>query len=194
MQTVVSIILCLLLFGTLACDDQQVEPGENRDEKYPASPLPTGLKEGIWFWGNSGPLSYYDHDGNRVGSSTEAGRQYKFSEVNGQGRLESEQYLGLRNASNCVTEIYSRKKGTVKFEGGNKFTFYPVEGSFRTIKSGTSSSCSNESSERKATGEELLPMTFLYQLKVIDGATLFYIYDGSDINYSNPLFVYQKAE
>jgi hypothetical protein len=193
MQKLVIVFLSFLFLGA-ACADKPVSPKEDNNPDSPSSPLPGGLKGGTWFWGNSGPLSYYDHDGNKVGSATEAGRQYKFTEVNGQGRLEFEQYLGMRNASNCVTEIYTRKRGTVKFEGGNKFTFFPQAGSFKTVKSGTSASCSQETTERKAAGEDLAPVTFLYQLLPVDGQTLLYVYGETDAQYTNPLFVYQQVE
>jgi hypothetical protein len=193
MQKIVFVFLSFLFLGA-ACEDKPVPPGEDAYQHSPSSPLPAGFEGGTWFWGNSGPLSYYDHDGNNVGSATEAGRQYKFTEINGQGRLEFEQYLGLRNASNCVTEIYTRKQGTVKFEGGNKFTFFPVEGSFKTVKSGTAASCSKETTERKATGEDLSPVVYLYQLLPVDGQTLLYVYAETDVQYTNPLFVYQQAE
>ncbi len=193
MQKIVFAFLGFLLLSA-ACADKPVAPEEDAYPDSPSSPLPNGLKGGAWFWGNSGPLSYYDHDGNKVGSATEAGRQYQFSEVNGQGRLQFEQYLGMRNASNCVTEIYTRKRGTVAFEGGNKFTFYPQEGSFKTVKSGTSSSCSSETTERKATGKDLDPVTYRYQLLPVDGQTLLYVYDEADVQYNNPLFVYQQGE
>jgi hypothetical protein len=193
MQKIVFVFLSFLFFGA-ACEDKPVPPGEDAYQDSPSSPLPAGLEGGAWFWGNSGPLSYYDHDGNHVGSATEAGRQYRFTETNGQGRLAFEQYLGMRNASNCVTEIYTRKQGTVTFEGSHQFTFFPVEGSFKTVKSGTSSSCSKETTERKATGEDLGPVTYRYQLRVVNGETLLYVYDQTDVNFTSPLFVYQRAE
>ncbi len=94
----------------------------------------------------------------------------------------------------CVTEIYTRKRGTVAFEGGNKFTFFPLEGSFKTVKSGTAASCSKETTERKATGEDLAPVTYRYRLLPVDGQTLLYVYGETDAAYANPLFVYQQAE
>jgi hypothetical protein len=192
----VFLFLNILIFTLSAgCDKEDVAIDDNDIEglykNSPSSPIPVDLKDGTWFWGNSGPLSYYDNDGHEVGSSTEAGRQYKFLEVNGQGRIHFEQYLGMRNASNCVTEIYTRKNGTVKFEGNNTFTFYPVEGSFKTVKKGTSASCSNETTERKAGKEDLLPVVFLYQLRTLAGEKLLYVFDEADLQYKNPLFVYQ---
>lgn len=177
-------------------DDVGIDGDSLEEDLYknsPSSTIPVDLKESTWFWGNSGPLSYYDHDGNEVGSATEAGRQYKFIEVKGQGRIEFEQYLGMRNASNCVTEIYTRKNGTVKFEGADRFTFYPLAGSFKTVKKGTSASCGNETTERKADKEDLRPVTFLYQIKVIEGEKLLYVFSEEDVQYTNPLFVYQAV-
>src|SRR5690349_20834098 len=106
------LILCSFMAFLAAGCEKGTGPLPSKDpeslyQNSPASPLPAAFQNSLWFWGNSGPLSYYDHDGNHVGNATEAGRQYKFSEVNGQGRLEFEQYLGLRNASNCITEIYT---------------------------------------------------------------------------------------
>jgi hypothetical protein len=195
----VFLFLNVLIFTlSTGCDKEEVAIDDNGiDGLYknsPSSTIPADLKDGTWFWGNSGPLSYYDHDGNEVGSNTEAGRQYQFSEVNGQGRIQFEQYLGMRNASNCVTEIYTRKKGTVKFEGTDRFTFYPLEGGFKTIKKGTSASCSNETTERKADKEELVPVVFLYQIKVVSGEKLLYVFDEEDVEHANPLFVYQAFE
>jgi hypothetical protein len=192
MQNILSVLLIVLLSGLMGCENKPVSPEENPVVHSAGTPLPGGLKDGTWFWGNSGPMSYYDHDGNDVGSATEAGRQYRFTEVNGQGRLEFEQYLGMRNASSCVTEIYTRKSGTVRFERAGTFTFYPLNGSFKTVKSGRYSSCAKETSERKASGEDLLPVTLRYQLKPVDGETLLYIYNESDVHHANPLFVYQK--
>ena len=184
----------LVLFASACEKEDEPIPGENPDELYqnsPSSPLPADFLNSLWFWGNSGPISYYDHDGNHVGSAIEAGRQYKFSEVNGQGRLEFEQYLGTRNASNCVTDIYTRKRGTVKFESNNLFTFYPVTGSFKTIKSGTAASCSKETIERPATAEDLKPIPERYEIKIINGEKLLYAYNHSPAD-STPVFVYQR--
>jgi hypothetical protein len=188
----ISLFFCsLIIFLTMGCKEDDISHDKDLYDNSPSSTIPVGFDDGTWFWGNSGPLSYYDHDGNEVGSEIEAGRQYTFLEVNGQGRLQFEQYLGMRNASNCVTEIYTRLNGTVKFEGTDKFTFYPVEGSFKTVKKGTASSCSNETTEREATQDDLVPITSLYQIKNVEGEKLLYVFSEQDINYENPLFVYQ---
>lgn len=195
MKKAILTLLYLTAFIAMRCKESEViAPNSDPYPNLPSSPIPTDFKDGTWFWGNSGPLSYYDNDGNEVGSATEAGRQYKFEEINGQGRLQFEQYLGMRNASNCITEIYTRKNGTVKFEGKDKFTFYPVEGSFKTVNSGTSATCGKETTERKATPDDLLPVTFLYEMRVIQGEKLVYVFLESDVNYTNPLFVYQKVD
>ncbi|WP_114777722.1 hypothetical protein [Botryobacter ruber] len=183
----------LLLFITLGCEKDPVVP-QDPYQNSPGTAVHADFKGGVWFWGYSGPQSYYDADGNEVGKELEAGRQYRFSEVDGKGRMEFEQYLGMRNGSNCVTEIYTRKKGTVKFEGTNKFIFYPVEGSFKTIKKGTSASCSNETSERQATPDDLKPITILYEIRVIDGEKLLYVFGEDDQGGTDPLFVYQRTE
>jgi hypothetical protein len=156
----------------------------------PATALPGEFDKGLWFWGNFGPISYYDQNGHEVGNETEAARQYDFSEVNGKARLEFTQYLGLRNSSNCVTEIYTTKKGTVAFEGSAKLTFYPVEGNFRTIRKG----CSDNGTEtRAASAEDLKAESYFYEVKVIDGSKLLYLYDSNDEEMQNPVFVYEQA-
>ena len=157
----------------------------------PASELPPGFAGGIWFYGTFGPIAYYDRDGHEVGNETEAARQYTFNEVNGRATVEFMQYLGLRNSSNCVTEIYTTKKGTAVFESPDKFTFYPVEGQFKTIKKGCSN---NGTTTRKASGAELSPEPYLYELKTTDGRNLFFVYNITDINKHEPVFVYRKAE
>jgi hypothetical protein len=153
--------------------------------------IPSGLKGGLWFWGSIGPIAYYDRDGHELGNGTEAARQYSFTEVQGQGRLEFMQYLGIRNASNCVTEIYTTKKGTVAFEGTDKFTFYPVEGNFKTVKKGCSE---NGTTTRKAEGDDLKPETYLWEIKTPSSEPLLYIYNSSDTDKQSPLFVYSFAK
>ncbi len=153
--------------------------------------MPAELADGIWFWGGLGPIAYYDRDGHQVGNETEAARQYTFTEVNGKGRLEFIQYLGLRNSANCVTEIFTTKKGTVAFGSGDKLTFYPVEGSFRNTKTG----CSNNGTEtRTAAGDDLKPEEYFYELKMGSNTRLLYIYDITDVNREDPVFVYQQAK
>lgn len=187
-----SVALCAMLFISLgACKKSGgSQSQEDLYKKSPSSAIPAALKDGIWFWGNLGPIAYYDRDGHQVGNGTEAAREYEFKEVSGQGRIEFMQYLGMRNASNCVTEIYTTKKGTVVFEGADKFTFYPVEGSFKTVKKG----CSDAgTSTRNATADDLKPETYLWEVKAGSGGPLFYTYKSTDVNKQDPIFVYSFA-
>ncbi|MBO9635100.1 MAG: hypothetical protein J7578_18465 [Chitinophagaceae bacterium] len=187
-----STLLYVLLMSFLMSNCQKSK--SVKEELYantPATAIPAAFKEGIWFWGNLGPIAFFDRDGHQVGNETEAARQYTFTEVDGKGRVEFMQYLGLRNASNCVTEIYTTKKGTIAFEGTDKFTFYPVEGNFRTIKKG----CSNNGTQnREATGNDLTPEPYLWEVKMFDNKKLLYIYNAVDINKQDPVFVYQYVK
>jgi hypothetical protein len=185
-----SIGLFLLLFFC-ACSKPVTKPNVDLYANSPASFIPADLKSGIWFWGNIGPIAYYDRDGHQVGNGTEAAREYRFTELDGKGRFEFTQYLGMRNASNCVTEIFTTKKGTVVFEGTDKLTLYPVEGSFRTIKKGC---VGDGTSVRKADANELQPETLLWELKEFAGSAVLYIYLETDTAKENPLFVYSYSE
>lgn len=181
-----------IVFSIPSCkknnDNQQTD---DLYKKSPSTSIPTHLKGGFWFWGSLGPIAYYDRDGHQVGNGTEAARQYIFSEVAGQGRLEFMQYLGMRNASNCVTEIYTTKKGTVVFEATDKLIFYPVEGNFKTVKTG----CSDAgTTTRKATADDLKTETYLWEVKTSSGEPLLYIYNSTDTNKQDPIFVYSYAQ
>lgn len=181
--------ILLLSFSCKKNNDPQTN--EDLYKNSPSSPIPAAFKGGFWFWGGLGPISYYDRDGHQVGNGTEAARQYSFTEVQGQGRFEFIQYLGLRNSSNCVTEIYTTKKGTVKFEGTDKLTFYPVEGNFKTVKKG----CSNDgTTTRKAEGDDLIAETYLWEVKTINSKRLLYIYNDTDVAKQDPVFVYELAQ
>ena len=183
-------LYAMLFVSFSACkkSDNGAQQQEDLYKKSPSSAIPATLKGGIWFWGNLGPIAYYDRDGHQVGNGTEAAREYEFKEVSGQGRIEFMQYLGLRNASNCVTEIYTSLKGTVVFEGADKFTFYPVEGNFKTVKTG----CSDAgTTTRKATANDLKPDTYLWEVKTTSGNPLLYVYKTTDVNKQDPVFVYR---
>ncbi|MGV3587459.1 MAG: hypothetical protein ACO1OF_10675 [Adhaeribacter sp.] len=190
-----AIILCYSLLALLAfisCEENSVTPREEPVKESWSGTIPADLKSGVWFWGSTGPLSYYDPDGNEVGKEIEAGRQYKFFVKDGQDWMEFQQYLGLRNSSNCVTEIYTLQQGRIKFESNQKFTFYPEAGSFRTVKNGKSGACPKEDKTRPAAAEELEPRTGYYQLKQFNGNRLFYEYAEDDQNLESPVFVFQK--
>jgi hypothetical protein len=187
---VMSCITVLFLYASCKKSNHSTN-NDNLYKNSPSSPVPDFLKGGLWFWGGLGPIAYYDRDGHEVGNETEAARQYSFAEVDGQGRFEFIQYLGLRNASGCVTEIYTTKKGTVKFEGDDKLTFYPVEGNFKTVKKGCSD---NGTTTRKAEGDDLKPETYLWKLRIFEVDKLLYIYNETDVAKQNPIFVYQLAQ
>lgn len=187
-----STLLYVLLLSFLMSNCQKKK--SDKEDQYankPATAIPAAFKEGIWFWGDLGPISFFDRDGHEVGKETEAARQFIFTEVNGKGRVEFMQYLGLRNSSNCVTEIYTTKNGTIAFEGSDKLTFYPVEGSFRTVKKG----CSSNGTESRAAGsDDLKAETFLWEIKLINNNKLLYIYNADDVNKQDPVFVYQQVK
>lgn len=185
------LLICGLIFCLFSsCTKDKTASTEDLYKNSPATAVPFPLTDGIWFWGGSGPISYYDRDGHEVGSETEAAREYDFSEVEGKGRLTFWQYLGTRTGSNCVTEIYTKKMGTIAFSGTNKFTFYPVEGKFTTKRSG----CSQGNSERPATAEDLQPETYLWEVKDFDGQKYFYVYNETDTQMQNAVFVYQQVK
>jgi hypothetical protein len=172
-----------------ACKKPNDQPKEDLYKNSPSTAIPQALKAGIWFWGGLGPISYYDRDGHQVGNGIESARQYEFSEQNGQGRLEFTQYLGTRNSSNCVMEIYTTKKGTVVFEGSDKLTFYPVEGSFKTVKTG----CDAGTTLRKAAGDDLKPETMLWEIRILSGEPNLYVFEPTDTEKQNPVFVYSST-
>ena len=117
--------------------------------------------------------------------------RFKVKSLLPKGRVEFIQYLGLRNSSNCVTEIYTTKKATIAFEGIDKLTFYPVEGNFWTIKKG----CSNNGTEDRAvTSDHLKLEKYLWKIKSAANTNLLYIYDADDINKQNRVFVYQQVK
>ena len=173
----------------LACSKEKPKPTSEVDlyKNVPSSPVPQQLANGIWFYGTLSAISYFDRDGHQLGNDYEAGREYQFSNVNGQGRLKFWQYLGAMTSSSCVTEIYTYKEGSVVFEG-NKFTFYPVKGNFKNIKKGCSSG--NGTTERKAVGDDLKPTVFLWEIREVDGETYLYTFDETDVNREHPVFVY----
>ncbi|WP_300600906.1 hypothetical protein [Niabella sp.] len=184
-------LVCFALFlATLSCKKSESLQHDLYGSS-PATAIPAEINGGLWFWGSIGPISYYDRDGHQVGNATEAAREYRFAEVNGKGRFEFTQYLGMRNAGNCVTEIYTTKKGTITFEGTDKLTLYPVEGRFRTVKKGCSN---NGSTERMATTDELKQETYLWETKIFAGKTLLYIYEANDALKLDPVFVYSYAQ
>ena len=187
----ITLIVCSLFAVTLfACKKTNVGT-KNEDALYensPSSTVPAGLAKGVWFYGTVSAISYWDRNGHRLGNDYEAGREYQFSNVNGQGRMKFYQYLGTRNASHCVTEILTYKEGTVVFNG-DTFTFHPVKGNFKTIKKDCSTG--NGTSVRNAAGNDIKTVTYRWEIKEFDNKTYFYTYLEGDVEHKDVLFVYQ---
>jgi hypothetical protein len=160
-------------------------------QNVPASKIPHELANGLWFYGTLSAISYYDRDGHEMGNDYEAGREYQFYNQNGKGRMKFWQYLGTRTASNCVTEIYTRKEGAVVFEG-DRFIFYPVKGSFKTVKKGCTSG--NGTQEREAETDDLTPTTYRWDIRELNGVPHLYTFMETDVNHETPVFVYQFAQ
>ena len=183
------VLVCSLVAVTLfACTKPGVE--EKEEDLYqnaPSSAVPAELAKGLWFYGTISAISYWDRDGHNLGNDYEAGREYQFSNVNGQGRLKFWQYLGTRTSSSCVAEYYTYKEGTVKFED-DLFTFYPVKGTFKTIKKDCASG--NGTIERKAEGDDLKPDAYRWELKTINGKTYLYAFP----NHENVTFIYSFGQ
>ena len=181
-------ILCLVL-GLTACSksNSDAEPQFNT----PSSPVPEALRTGTWFTGTISPISYYDRDGHNLGSEYEAGREFTFDNNNGKGKMKFWQYLGLRTSSSCTTEHYTYKEGTIVFDG-ELFTFYPVKGNFKTVKAGCSSG--NGTTPREASGDDLEPFSFRWEIKNLQGIPHLYTYEVDDVARENPVFVYEQVK
>ncbi|HEV7331524.1 MAG TPA: hypothetical protein VGN63_10840 [Flavisolibacter sp.] len=192
MKKIALFICSFLTLSLLACQKEKPDPDpEDLYKNVPTSTVPQELASGIWFTGTISAISYFDRDGHELGPEYEAGREYQFSNVNGKGRLKFWQYLGMRTSSSCVTERFTYKEGSVVFEG-DKFIFYPVKGNFKTIKKGCSSE--NGTTIRNAAGEDLDPVTFLWEIREVDGESLLYTFTETDVAHENPVFVYSFTQ
>jgi len=190
MKRVTLLLFSLMAVTLFACKKSDVET-KKEDDLYansPSSTIPAELTRGVWFFGTISAISYWDRDGHHLGNDYEAGREYQFSNHNGQGRMKFYQYLGTRNASHCVTEYFTYKEGTVVFNG-DKFTFYPVKGNFKTIKKDCSSG--NGTTVRNASGSDLEPVSYRWEVKEFDNKTYLYTFLEEDINHEDVLFVFQ---
>lgn len=183
-----SVIICCMML-VFACKKSESGPGEDEDpyKNSPSSLVPNELSSGIWFSGNVGAIAYFDQNGHNVGQELESGREYQFRNQNGQGRLQFSQYLGVRSSSTCTSETYTYREGTVKFEG-DKFTFYPVKGTTKTIKKGCSSG--NATTNHPVTKEELKPVVYRWEIRVVNGENCLYTFMEDDTDLSDPVFVY----
>ena len=189
MKAIIWMIVSAMLLATTSC-----KKGSDKEEELyrnvPNSKVPDELASGTWFYGTLSAISFYDRYGHNLGNEYEAGREFQFSNQDGKGRVKFWQYLGMKTYSTCVTEIYTRKEGSIVFNG-KTFTFYPVKGSFKTIKDKCSSG--NGVNERPAEADDLSPETFRWEIRIIEGVKHLYTFAEDDVNLSNPLFVYTYA-
>lgn len=188
-----TLILCSFIAVTLfACTKPEVE--ENEPDLYqnsPSSLVPAELAKGLWFYGTISAISYWDRNGHKLGNDYEAGREYQFSNVNGQGRLKFWQYLGTRNSSSCIVEYFTYKEGTVKFEG-DLLTFYPVKGTFKTVKSDCSAG--DGTTQRKAVGDDLKPDSYRWEIATINGYKYLRTFSVADTGHNSAIFSYRFAQ
>ena len=191
MKKITLVVVSLITVTLFACTKSGVEKREEELYKNsPSSMVPKELSNGVWFYGTISAISYWDRDGHELGNDYEAGREYQFSNVGGQGRLKFWQYLGTRTSSSCVAEYYTYKEGTVKFED-DMLTFYPVKGTFKTIKKDCSTG--NGTTERKAVSDDLKPDIFRWDIKTINGNTYLQTYSKDDVDHNNVIFSYSFA-
>jgi hypothetical protein len=187
MKKIILIVCSFLVITFLACSKEKPGTSEDLYANVPSGTVPPELASGIWFSGTLSAISYFDRDGHRLHNDYEAGREYQFSNVNGKGQLKFWQYLGTKGYSSCATEIFTYKEGSVVFEG-DKFIFYPVKGSFKSIKSGCSTG--NVTTERKAEADDLKPLTLLWEIRDVNGEPCLYTFTESDTAHENPVFIY----
>jgi len=169
--------------------DAALKQEEDLYENSPSSIVPADLTEGLWFYGTISAISYFDRDGHRLGNEYEAGREYQFKNVNGQGRMKFFQYLGTRTSSSCTSEYYTYMEGTVKFET-DKFTFYPLKGNFKTVKAGCSS---NGTTQRNAASADLQPSVYRWDIRMIENQKHLYVFLEEDVDHEEPVFIYTQG-
>lgn len=179
----------LTLLGFQNCKKEK-EEDKDPYANVPSSRVPTQISGGAWFSGTLSAISWFDRDGHHLGNDYEAGREYQFLEKDGKGRMIFLQYLGLRTYGTCVTEHFTRLEGSVVFEN-DLFTFHPVKGEFKTIKD--KCSAGNGVTKRAAAGDDLKPIRYRWEIKVVDGERLLYTYDEHDTAHETALFVYALA-
>lgn len=187
MKKIVFILCGFLALSVMACTKVKPEPPVDPYKNKPATLVPQELAEGIWFSGTLSAISYFDREGHQLHHDYEAGREYQFTNVNGKGWLKFWQYLGTRGYSSCITEYFTYKEGTVEFIG-DKFIFHPVKGNFKTVKKSCSSG--NGTTTREAEGTDLDPVTFLWEIRQVNGEHLLYTFTENDTEHENPVFVY----
>jgi Chaperone for protein-folding within the ER, fungal len=191
-------LLCsFLTLATMGCekdnnDDQLSTQNDDLYKNSPRSEVPAELAPATWSYGTISAIGYYNDYGNHVGNAYSAAREYK---VTKDGYYEFAQFLSTEGAtSSCINEYFTHLKGTVKFEG-NKLTFYPVEGSFRTVKtsrSTTSTSCTLSNTKRTASKEELKELVSSYYWKTvtIEGDMYLQVFNIDDPDMQDVVFSY----
>lgn len=188
----VLVLTAVVALGTTSCSKDRDENPDTTEITTPYSSVPLEVSNKIWFSGTLSAISYYDQHGHNLGNDYEAGREFQFyQDDKGRGRVKFWQYLGMRTYSTCVTEYYTYKEGTVVFSG-DKFTFYPIKGKFKTIKDKCSTS--NGTTTREADADDLKPDTYRWEIKDINGKAYLYTYADDDVNHSDVLFVYEAAQ
>jgi hypothetical protein len=174
-----------------SCNKKPLASDDAAFQNSPASKVPDELAKGTWFSGTLSAISFFDRDGHNLGREYEAGREFTFTNVNGKGRVKFWQYLGMKTYGTCVTEHYTYKEGTVVFEG-DRFTFYPLKGNFKTVKDKCTSG--NGTTKREAGEDDLKPDTYLWEIKMLSGIPHLYTYAETDTDHEDPLFVYTFAQ
>jgi hypothetical protein len=181
----------LLVIILSSCSKDNLKEDADLYQNVPTSVVPYELATGLWFSGTLSAISYYDRDGHELGRDYEAGREYQFYNQNGKGRMKFWQYLGTRTSYHCTMEIYTYKEGSVVFEE-DRFIFYPVKGSFTTIKKGCSSA--DGTTKRKAEGDDLKPTVFRWDIRDLDGVPHLYTFLETDVDHEDPVFVYRFGQ
>ena len=194
-------ILAVTSFTTMSCekdkDNAAASSNEDLYKNSPRSEVPSELAPGTWTYGTISAIGYYNDNGNHVGNAYSAAREYK---VTKDGYYEFAQFLSTEGStSSCVNEYFTHLKGTLKFEG-NKVTFYPVEGTFRSVKtsrSTTANSCPISNTKRVATKEELQDLidTYYWRTEVFDNTKYLQVYSANDPQMQNdPVFWYEVTK
>jgi hypothetical protein len=154
----VFLVFAIATFGLLSCSKGQ-KSNEDLYKDVPRSEVPDALAPGMWRFGSVSALGYYNDWGNRVANSQETLREFK---VTKDGYAEFVQYLAI-NSGSCYNQTYTHLKGTLFFEGANKFTWTPVEGDFAY-----NFPCSSGKSTKKAAKADLERSKSVYWYKTED--------------------------
>lgn len=201
-KTLFSLFSLLLIAGTtISCqkngnDQSSDQQNEDLYKNSPRSAVPDQLAPGTWTYGTISAIGYYNDNGNHVGNAYSAAREYK---VTKDGYYEFAQFLSTEGStSSCINEYFTHLKGTVKFEG-NKMTLYPVEGSFRSVKTSRSAgntSCPVSNTRRTASAAELKELVSTYYWKTvnIEGDLYLQVFTEDDPDMQEVVFSYSVTK